>query len=349
MPHTWARVLAGQVTAWRARRIAAVTLGRPADVVAALDTRVAPIADAVGLRTLDRLIDEEMQRLHAEEREMESEAKLDEQYVRLDPGSINHTGIAEMNIRAEWKDLHDFDTTVAAVAEALRLQGCEASLDVRRAMAIGILADPAQAQALLTGDEGDDTAAAPRTRLRKHAMIVFHLSEDAVHGYGPGATVGRNATTGRAELTELIRRWAGRTDTHLTVLPVRDLADHHHVEAYEVPDRLREQTVLLHHTCVYPWCSRPAEDCDCDHTVPYGPEGADGRTCSCNVAPLCRHHHLLKTHTPWSYVRIDETTFLWTDPYGHRYVRQRGQTHAVGNAPPGTASPHLRLVPDPGS
>lgn len=340
MPRTWARVEAGQVPAWRARRIAAATLGRPGDVVAALDRRVAPVAESVGPITLDRLVDEELQRLHAEERELESEERLDEQYVRLDPHSINHTGIAEMHLRADWKDLHDFDTTVAAVAEALRHQGCTESLDRRRALAIGILADPDQADALLRAADdgtGDGSDGSPR---RKQVALVFHLGADAVTGCNP---VGRNATTGRAELAELIRGWCGRDDTHLTVLPVRDLAQHHHVEAYEVPDRLREQTFLLHGTCVYPWCTRAAKKCDCDHIVAHADGGP---TCSCNVAPLCRHHHLLKTHSAWTYRRIDETTFVWTDPYGHHYLRQQGRTHVVEDRHrPGAATPrHLRVL-----
>ena len=40
-PELWARVRAGQVEAWRARRIAQAVLGAPADVAAHLDTTVA--------------------------------------------------------------------------------------------------------------------------------------------------------------------------------------------------------------------------------------------------------------------------------------------------------------------
>ncbi len=138
--------------------------------------------------------------------------------------------------------------------------------------------------------------------------------------------MGRNETTGRPELEQLIRAWCGRSDTHVTVKPIIDLAHHHHVGAYEVPERLREQSALLHGTCVHPWCTRPARGCDVDHITSFGSEGP---TCSCNVAPLCRHHHLLKTHTPWTYKRIDATTFLWTDPHDRRYLKQRGCTSVV--------------------
>ena len=44
-------------------------------------------------------------------------------------------------------------------------------------------------------------------------------------------------------------------DTHLTVKPVIDLAYHVHVDAYEVPDRIKVRLALRDRTCVIPWCS----------------------------------------------------------------------------------------------
>ena len=53
-------------------------------------------------------------------------------------------------------------------------------------------------------------------------------------------------------------------------------------------------------TCVFPWCSRPARRCDKDHSVPHS---SGGPTCPCNLAPLCRRHHRIKTHGAWTYRR----------------------------------------------
>ena len=44
-------------------------------------------------------------------------------------------------------------------------------------------------------------------------------------------------------------------------------------------------------TCRQPGCHRPAEYCDLDHAIPYGP----GPTHPANLRCLCRKHHLLKT------------------------------------------------------
>ncbi len=48
--------------------------------------------------------------------------------------------------------------------------------------------------------------------------------------------------------------------------------------------------------CRMPGCRQPASTCDLDHTVPY-PVGA---TTAANLGPLCRRHHVLKTHVGWS-------------------------------------------------
>jgi hypothetical protein len=36
---------------------------------------------------------------------------------------------------------------------------------------------------------------------------------------------------------------------------------------------------------------------------------------------LCRRHHRLKTHTPWTYTVLDPGTYLWTSPHGYQLLR----------------------------
>ena len=106
--------------------------------------------------------------------------------------------------------------------------------------------------------------------------------------------------------------------------------DHAHVGAYEVPDRIAEQVALRDHTCAFPWCTRPARrlrtddhGCDCDHVVPHGRAGP---TCSCNLAPLCRRHHRLKTHGGWTYTTLEPGTYLWSSPHRYQYLRNHEGT-----------------------
>ena len=145
-PAFWAAVRAGRVPAWRARRVAQALLGQPADVCRYVDLALAERlveGAAIGPVVLDRLVDEAMLRLHAEQRELEQLEALDARHVTIDPASINHTGIGQMDARADWADLGAFDEAVSEVAHALaQLPDHEHdSLDVRRSIALGILAD----------------------------------------------------------------------------------------------------------------------------------------------------------------------------------------------------------------
>jgi hypothetical protein len=99
---------------------------------------------------------------------------------------------------------------------------------------------------------------------------------------------------------------------------VIDLNDQIVVDAYEIPDRLREQALLRDPVCVFPWCGVRSHRRDVDHIVPYE-TGPPGQTRSNNLAPLCRFHHRLKTHGGWTYRRDQPGIYSWVSPLGHTY------------------------------
>ncbi|MCD4524192.1 HNH endonuclease signature motif containing protein [Nocardioides sp. cx-173] len=313
LPRVHARVLAGQVPVWRARRIAQAVLGKPADVAAYVDLEVAERAHQVGATTLEKVLDEAMLRLYPEQREAEQLEALDHRHATVHEGSLNHTGVAEMTLRADWSDLTDFDRALSLVAVALLRDGCTEPLDVRRAMAIGILADPPGALALINGDEPP----APT----KAIVAYLHLSGDAPLGCDPVAT----DETGRTWLVDTVREWLARNDRFVTVRPVIDLTDHcdgtghspGQTDPYTPSPLTAEKVRLRDLTCVFPWCTRPARACDLDHITPYD---HGGPTCECNLAALCRYHHRLKTHAGWTYRPLAPGTYLWHDPHGQRLL-----------------------------
>ncbi len=47
--------------------------------------------------------------------------------------------------------------------------------------------------------------------------------------------------------------------------------------------------------CRMPGCRRAADACDLDHAIPW----PRGQTTEANLGPLCRRHHVLKTHAGW--------------------------------------------------
>ena len=79
---------------------------------------------------------------------------------------------------------------------------------------------------------------------------------------------------------------------------------------------------LRDRTCVFPGCGRDSRSCDLDHIVAYLPiseGGPPGQTRASNLAPLCRTHHRVKTHSPWTY-RRHRGGYIWTSPTGHTYT-----------------------------
>lgn len=88
--------------------------------------------------------------------------------------------------------------------------------------------------------------------------------------------------------------------------------------AYRVTDALRAFLVARDATCRFPLCSRSAGDCDVDHVTPWG----DGGTTDVdNLLPLCRRHHVLKTHAGWAVVENrSDGTVVWRAPDGREIV-----------------------------
>jgi hypothetical protein len=75
--------------------------------------------------------------------------------------------------------------------------------------------------------------------------------------------------------------------------------------------------------CAFPGCSRLPLACDAHHITHW----ADGGPTSLdNMIMLCRHHHVLTHHTPWT-VRIDEATRrpVWNPPPKRRLSELQGR------------------------
>ena len=86
---------------------------------------------------------------------------------------------------------------------------------------------------------------------------------------------------------------------------------------YRPPNILCELVRARHRTCTFRGCRRPATSCDLDHTIPYE---QGGRTCLCNLAPLCRRHHQTKQAQGWSLTQTEPGVLVWTTPAGRSYT-----------------------------
>ena len=135
--------------------------------------------------------------------------------------------------------------------------------------------------------------------------------------------------TGSNVLLDQVASWCGSAST-VTIRPVLDLNDHHRIGGYVPTETIREQVLLTWPQCVFPYCTRRTRRCDLDHRCPHGDGGA---TCPCNLTPLCRTHHRMKTFSGWTYHPAETTetgiptAFTWTSPEGNRFhVDHRGST-----------------------
>ncbi len=107
----------------------------------------------------------------------------------------------------------------------------------------------------------------------------------------------------------------------MTIHPLaQGTCDHRHQEpGYQPSRRLRHLVEARTTTCCAPGCRRPAAQCDLDHTIPYD---QGGRTCECDLAPLCRHHHRCKQSQGWRLEQPRPGILRWTTPAGRQYTTQ---------------------------
>ncbi|MGN6782716.1 MAG: HNH endonuclease signature motif containing protein, partial [Marmoricola sp.] len=158
----------------------------------------------------------------------------------------------------------------------------------------------------------------------------------ALLGVDDAGTIETGPRAGAAVLAETIAAWCGRPATDLTVLPVLDTNAHHAGTGYAAPVTLKRHLAERDQHCLFPFCDRPARGCDCDQNAPTKslrgrvvPDAAGGPTCSCNLVPLCRHHHRLKTHAGYTANLVEPGVVWWTTPWGHQFTVTRDGTVPV--------------------
>jgi hypothetical protein len=138
-------------------------------------------------------------------------------------------------------------------------------------------------------------------------------------------------------------------DVHGSVLGVTDPI---WTPRHDPPERLARLVTAMEPVCVFPGCRQPAHTarcCDIDHRIPYQPgdptgQRGGGRTCSCNLQPLCRTHHRQKTAGALQVRAIGRRedpaapagTLEWTLPSG---VTCRSHPHIADPGPLPTTGP----------
>ena len=317
LPLLWDQVMSGRVPVWKARRIAEHTRTLPADAAGYVDRHVAPVAARVSFAQLDRTVAAARALFDPIEAEHRRLLAADGRFCAVDTTQVSLNGTMTIRGELDLADALDLDHALATGAQALADLGCAETVDVRRALAVGILARGEHALDLPPAEPGQPVPAATTTvpvkRRGRELVLYTHLTDAAVTGIL--ATV---ENTRSQVLVGQVAGWCESATGPVSIRPVLDLAEHLEVPGYTPSPRLREQVILTHPTCVFPRCTRPSRGCDLDHVIPWD---QGGPTCSCNLVPECRFHHRLKTHGGWRLHRVGARLFVWTSPHGRTYVR----------------------------
>ncbi len=355
LPRHWARLCSGDLPAWKARRVARETIRLSADAATYVDAHVAPVAHKVKPAQLDRAVNEAIGRFMPDEVERLAAESWDKRHVTLHDQLVSFTGTMHLEAELDIADALDFDAAVAAGAARRAALGAPEPLDVRRAQAVGDLARRQLALDLEPMSPGEGSGRRVRPR---QVLLHVHLSEAALLGLDD--PVARLERGNNLLSVHQVRAWCGNPDAQVVVKPVIDLDDCVESDSDQVPDRIAEHVALRDRTCVFPWCTRPARRCrpddphqhacDGDHVVA---RARGGPTCSCNIAPLCRRHHRLKTALALDlpgarprYLRLDQPARIPVPPRPDRHPRrQSGPAPAATRGRPRGAARHLTTPP----
>ncbi|WP_396667943.1 DUF222 domain-containing protein [Microbacterium sp. R86528] len=88
------------------------------------------------------------------------------------------------------------------------------------------------------------------------------------------------------------------------------------VDRYQPTKKMRRLLAVRDQHCRFPGCRQSTARSDVDHTIDWA---HGGKTAVSNLAHLCRRHHTLKHHTPWSVTQKPGGVMEWISPAGRVY------------------------------
>lgn len=317
LKHVWARVLDGTLEAWRARQIAEETISLDADVAAWVDRQVGDRAHKVTVAQVRRMVADAAALFEPDVAAAIAEESAERHHVDIgtyQPSLIGPadgreqgtaaTSIGYLNAELDATDALDLEQAVAAISRGLLDEEAtkDLPLNQRRAKALGLLA-----RNYNSGTQNDTPGIA------RELQLIIHTDTPDLSGTG----LVRVRNTRGLTTIERLDEWAAIPGTVIRPILVIDAGEEITTDAYQPTAGQRRQVGFTHETCAFPHCNTRIERCDLDHVIPYS---VGGKTTTSNLAPLCRTHHRLKTHTPgWTYRKTGPASYVWTTPHGHSY------------------------------
>ncbi len=351
-PLLWAELQTGFVKVWVARKVAATTRRLSQTAAARVDAQVAPIAATVPFGRLEKIVDTAILRADSDRARIETHRAAGDQGVWVSRDTDH--GHATLIGKAPAIDISAVDATLNTLARALTVLGDTDPHQLRRAKALGILADPtaaldltrradeAHAAQQTADDQSDRTDKEGRpadgTDPRRgcdlgRAVVYLHLTQadlDRTTGNSAAVGVARVAGAGPA-LLDQIRDWLGHR--HVTIRPILDIPGLTAVDRYEVPTPIA--AAIRHRTPAdcFPYSANTTGNGDNEHTVPYTPihdGGPPGQTRVDNLAWMNRRTHRIKTHGRWRVTQPRTGMWVWRSPHGHHFLVDENGTTPLG-------------------
>lgn len=319
-PRTWDSFLRGLVPRWQAEHLVDLTGGLTAPAAAWVDERIARHVGRLSFQRLKRLtrgwVAQADPQLAAE---LEASARDGRRVVFGEALG----GTTDMWASLASRDAAALDRTLGELAVAMGESGDERSHDQRRATALGMLSDPATALSWLTGlttalEATPVTQTARASRVTRGRTVVYvHLAEETL--VDPESGVARIEGFGPLTTASLPEFLAG---SRVTIRPVVDDSRIAPVDAYEIPEQVRDAVHRGSPFEAFPYTSTGSEHLDLDHIVAYqfGHLWEPRQTRVNGLAPFARLVHRAKTLGAWKVRRRGLAELCWTSPLGRNYT-----------------------------
>ncbi len=363
LPRLWTRIQAGEVKPWIGRQIATDTRDVSLETAAVVDRRVAKYAHSLTWGRLAKVVQAAIIDTDPDYARQREESHRRNRGVWLNPA--DDTGTITGAFAAAGPDALRFDAGLNRTADALAALGDSDTKEVRRSKALGILANPQHTMDLYanatvtpvepgqtpqiststTTDQSDPDPISTSTISeiggnpapfvrgvsikvdpRPKAVLYVHLTKESLEqGEGVARVEGIGPVT-----VDQAKQWLG--DCTITLKPVIDLAGIAPVDAYEIPDHIREAVQIITPADTFPYASCLSRKMDLDHTIPYvHPDegGPPGQTGIGKLGPLTRRHHRIRTHGKWQVKQPFPGIYLWRSPHGRYWLVDHTGTHRL--------------------
>lgn len=289
LPATVYALERGQLDLQKATAIVEHTRVLDRDKTAAVEATVLEFTPGRTVRQIRNKLSREVLKIDPEGAEARRQQAAKDAFVRLRPCP---DGMAELLVYDRAEDLRPIYDLLTTLARGAKAAGSDVGVNELRTKAL---------RDLVLGPGRERVVTELRVTVPASALAGATQQPAEIHGYGP-ATI--------ATLHELANQntfWRRIVTDPLTGNVLDVGRRRRHTNALGEHIRTRDKH------CVFPGCTRPAEDCQLDHTIDHA---RGGPTAMANLGVLCQHHNLMKTQTNWTLHQPEPGHFVWTTPTG---------------------------------